>query len=68
MLGRLMAADGLHASITELAWRNFVEYVAETLDIGPGTRVFEVDCGGGSFLSRCTKTAMSSAGSIAHPI
>ena len=23
----------------------FVEHVAETLDIGPGTRVFEVDCG-----------------------
>ena len=26
------------------------EYVAETLDIGPGTRVFEVDCGNGEFL------------------
>jgi 2-polyprenyl-3-methyl-5-hydroxy-6-metoxy-1,4-benzoquinol methylase len=26
------------------------EHVAETLDIGPGTRVFEVDCGDGSFL------------------
>ena len=26
------------------------EHVAETLDIGPGTRVFEVDCGSGSFL------------------
>jgi hypothetical protein len=26
------------------------EYVAETLDIGPGTRVFEVDCGTGEFL------------------
>ena len=26
------------------------EYVAETLDIGPGTRVFEVDCGSGEFL------------------
>jgi trans-aconitate methyltransferase len=26
------------------------EYVAETLDIGPGTRVFEVDCGRGEFL------------------
>ena len=27
-----------------------VEHVAETLDIGPGTRVFEVDCGEGEFL------------------
>jgi trans-aconitate methyltransferase len=26
------------------------EHVAETLDIGPGTRVFEVDCGDGVFL------------------
>ena len=26
------------------------EYVAETLDVGPGTRVFEVDCGDGAFL------------------
>lgn len=26
------------------------EHVAETLDVGPGTRVFEVDCGGGEFL------------------
>lgn len=28
----------------------FVEYVAETLDIGPGTEVFEVACGAGDFL------------------
>lgn len=27
-----------------------VEHVAETLDIGPGTEVFEVACGGGDFL------------------
>ena len=26
------------------------EHVAETLDVGPGTRVFEVDCGEGEFL------------------
>jgi hypothetical protein len=26
------------------------ERVAETLDIGPGTRIFEVDCGDGAFL------------------
>ena len=26
------------------------EHIAETLDIGPGTRVFEVDCGDGAFL------------------
>ena len=26
------------------------EYVAETLDVGPGTRVFEVGCGAGTFL------------------
>ena len=30
--------------------QDLAEYVAETLDIGPGTRVFEVDCGDGAFL------------------
>ena len=52
-LDRVMAADGLDrgtAPIAETAWRGFVEYVAETLDIGPGTRVFQVNCGAGSFL------------------
>ena len=29
---------------------DLAEHVAETLDIGPGTRVFEVDCGSGEFL------------------
>ena len=29
---------------------DLAEYVAETLDVGPGTRVFEVDCGDGAFL------------------
>jgi trans-aconitate methyltransferase len=29
---------------------SLAEHVAETLDIGPGTRVFEVDCGSGEFL------------------
>ena len=29
---------------------DYVEYVAETLDIGPGTEVFEVACGAGEFL------------------
>ena len=29
---------------------SLAEYVAETLDVGPGTRVFEVDCGTGEFL------------------
>ena len=52
-LDRLMAADGLDrgaAPIAEPAWRGFVEYVAETLDVGPGTRIFQVNCGAGSFL------------------
>ena len=29
---------------------DLAEHVAETLDVGPGTRVFEVDCGDGAFL------------------
>ena len=49
MLDRLMAADALD-HITEPAWRGLIESVAETLDVGPGTRVFQVSCGAGSFL------------------
>ena len=33
-----------------LSLHELAEHVAETLDIGPGTRVFEVDCGDGAFL------------------
>ena len=29
---------------------SLAEHLAETLDVGPGTRVFEVDCGRGEFL------------------
>jgi trans-aconitate methyltransferase len=29
---------------------SLAEHVAETLDVGPGTRIFEVDCGDGAFL------------------
>jgi len=32
------------------SWFALAEHVAETLDIGPGARVFEVDCGDGAFL------------------
>jgi hypothetical protein len=37
-------------SFSEGGLIQLAEYVAETLDIGPGTRVFEVDCGDGAFL------------------
>lgn len=30
--------------------QELAEHVAETLDVGPGTRIFEVDCGAGEFL------------------
>ena len=33
-----------------MSFFTLAEHVAETLDIGPGTRVFEVDCGDGAFL------------------
>ena len=38
------------ACVTDDAWLAFVERTVETLDIGPGTRVFEVECGDGAFL------------------
>jgi ubiquinone/menaquinone biosynthesis C-methylase UbiE len=36
--------------VAEDAWLDFIERTVETLDIGPGTRVFEVCCGDGAFL------------------
>jgi trans-aconitate methyltransferase len=50
VLEQLMAAGGLDPRITEDTWRGFVEHVAETLDVGPGTRVFDVGCRAGAFL------------------
>mgnify|MGYP003345426036 CR=1 FL=1 len=32
------------------AWYDFVEHVAETLDIGPGTSVFAIGCRGGALV------------------
>ncbi|MDE3153789.1 MAG: class I SAM-dependent methyltransferase [Acidobacteriota bacterium] len=52
-LAQLMAADGLDTgfgSVTEIAWRAFVDHVACTLDLRAGTRVFEAGCGAGAFL------------------
>jgi SAM-dependent methyltransferase len=47
----LLSADGLiEAGFDEESWPAFVERVAETLNIGPGTRVWDVTCGAGSFL------------------
>ena len=48
-----MAAGGASAAagrVSEDAWRDFVERIAETLDVGPGTSVFDVGCGAGAFL------------------
>jgi trans-aconitate methyltransferase len=42
------AGQSRRAVVTRL--QELAEYVAETLDIGPGTRVFEVHCGDGAFL------------------
>ena len=36
--------------VSDAAWLDFIERTVETLDIGPGTRVFEVGCGDGAFL------------------
>jgi hypothetical protein len=49
-LYQLMGHDRFTRGIAEAAWRDFIEYVAETMDVGPGTRVFQVNCGAGSFL------------------
>lgn len=36
--------------VSEDAWLDFIERTVETLDVGPGTRVFEVGCSDGAFL------------------
>ena len=36
--------------MSEDSWRQFVERIVETLDVGPGTSVFDVRCGAGGFL------------------
>lgn len=49
-LEALMAADGTLEGSAEAEWRDFVEHVVETLDVGPGTSVWDVGCGAGAFL------------------
>ena len=49
-LETLLAAEGAVADDPEPAWRDFVEHVAEALDVGPGTRIWDVGCGAGAFL------------------
>jgi hypothetical protein len=44
------------------------EKVAETLDIGPGTRVFEVDCGDGTFLYPFYMNGYRVGGTDADPV
>lgn len=41
--------------------------MAETLDIGPGTRIFEVDCGDGAFLFPFYNNGYVVGGSDAEP-
>ena len=43
------------------------EHVAETLDVGPGTRIFEVDCGSGEFLYPFFANGFVVGGSDADP-
>lgn len=51
MLAELLEADGrFRRGYDAETWPAFVEHVAETLDIGPGTRVWDVACGAGSLL------------------
>lgn len=42
--------DGRPSMFSVSAWFDHVEHVAATLDVGPGTRVWDVTCGSGSFL------------------
>ncbi len=46
----LLRLDCRPAMFSEAAWFDHVEHVVATLDVGPGTRVWDVTCGSGSFL------------------
>ncbi len=69
LLAQLLAADGLDTgfgSVTEDAWREYVDRVARTLGIGPDSSVFEVGCGAGAFLydlagSGCTVSGIDAS-------
>lgn len=51
MISELLEADGrIRAGYDADTWSALVEHLAETLDIGPGTRVWDVAAGAGSFL------------------
>ncbi|MGE0043246.1 MAG: trans-aconitate 2-methyltransferase [Vicinamibacterales bacterium] len=53
-LGHLLAAGGTGCAaggVGEDAWRTFVADVADILEIGPDTSVFDVGCGAGAFLA-----------------
>jgi trans-aconitate methyltransferase len=50
LLEELLAAGGAGPRVSEKSFREFVEHVAEMLDVGPGTRVFDVGCAAGAFL------------------
>lgn len=52
-LEQLLAAGGFEgptASVGEDQWRTFIADVADLLEIGPDTSVFDVGCGAGAFL------------------
>jgi trans-aconitate methyltransferase len=50
-LASLLEADGLiGAAGDNQSWVAFVEHVVEELDVGAGTRVWDVGCGSGAFL------------------
>jgi trans-aconitate methyltransferase len=50
LLPSLMTTHARAATLDEEGWRERVEGVVETLDVGPGTSVFDVGCGAGAFL------------------
>jgi len=48
-------------------WFSYVEHVAETLDIGPGTSVFDVGCQAGEFLYPLSENGFTVGGIDASP-
>jgi ubiquinone/menaquinone biosynthesis C-methylase UbiE len=49
-LETMLQMDERPVGWSSASWYDLVEHVVATLDVGPGTRVWDVTCGAGSFL------------------
>lgn len=66
-LETLLLMDARPAGWSGALWYDLVEHVVATLDVGPGTRVWDVTCGAGSFLLPLAENGYIVGGSDGRP-